>query len=125
MLTNCRKKQKIPQKLPKLPKDCCISPKMKVRLDALETNGRLIWNLSERQANYISENYHYTVTPHIYEIKTACFIKRKEQPAIIKQLTKGAYEGRKHINRALKKQDKDLLDSLNIDYKPVKYIIQV
>ena len=104
--------------------NCVISDQMKKRLNSLGPSGSLIWSLSEEQQFYIENNYGYTISPYIYKIRTGKFSRNlKNQPAIIKELIRAAYNNQKFIARTLKKQDMQILDSLKIYYQPIKYLI--
>lgn len=117
------KRTKIPSKTMTLPVNCCITEKMMIRLNSLQTNSRLEWTLKEEQIAYIKTHYSYNVSPYLYRINTRKFKNSKKHPSIIKRITKGAYSGKRYIVVPLKKQDIEVLEEFEITYKPFKYII--
>ncbi len=120
------KNKKCYTKYRKKQKDDTITYNMKCRLDSLRPNGRLVWSLSPDQIIYIKTNYNYTIEPYIYKIRTCrFFFNKKTQPAIIKELIQASYQNKDYIFKYLKKSDLSILDSKEIEYKPIKYIITV
>ena len=95
------------------------------RLNGLNKNTSLHWELTDDQLKYIKKHYpSYKVTPLVYIIKTALEIENTSNaPSIIKKINKSAKRGKSFIRSSLKKSEIDILKELNIFYKPVKYLI--
>jgi len=122
--TKKHKDCQLPRLIKATQSDCIITDQMKNRLNSLGPNGRLIWSLSDEQQFYIQDNYGYTIIPYIYKIRTGKYFQNpRNQPAIIKELIRAAYNGKKFIAKTLKKQDMQILDSHKIYYHPIKYLI--
>ena len=117
------KKQKAPALITSNKIHTCISKRMEIKLDSLGS-GSLIWALSEEQIEYIKNHYNYSVQPIIYKIKTCKhFEAKKNQPSIIKEIIYCAYHNKPFLYKNIKLKEKAILDSYEIWYRPIKYLI--
>lgn len=105
--------------------DYTPSPQMLKRLDGLNKNKSLHWELNDAELFYIQTHYPtYKLTPLVYIIKTEVNIEKPSNtPGIIKKLNKGAQKGKRFIRTSLKKSEVDILKKFNVFYKPVKFLI--
>ena len=108
-------------------KDAYENSRFKYQLLEKKRNGvkELIWKLNPTQIEFVERKLGFIVEPYLYEVNTRIFYSVNNLDKFLKDLHYKCKRGKKSIVLELTPYQKDVLDELEIKYRPYKYRIKL
>ena len=83
----------------------------------------LVWKLNPVQIAFIKRKFGFKVEPYLYEIKTRTFYNVRNLDNFLKDIHYRNKRGKQFTVMKLTPYQRDVLDELEIKYRPYKYKI--
>lgn len=85
----------------------------------------IIWKLNPSQVDFIEEKLNFQVEPYLYEIRTKTFCNVRNLDNLLKDMHYKNKKGKRTMVTKLSLYQREMLDVLEIKYRPYKYKIKM
>ena len=83
----------------------------------------VVWKLNPAQIEFIQRKFGFKVEPYLYEVKTRTFYNVRKLDRFLKDIHYRSKRGKKFTVMKLNPYQRNVLEELEIKYRPYKYKI--